>query len=177
MKTVFKLVMVVSIFTGGCMHDANAVSLTPDQQAEVKAIALIAKHEGFRASVYTCPGGRDTIGYGFTDPEIVAKGSISRKEADRLLGIKVRKEIAWLNAQGLPAMSPMQKAALVSWVYNLGRGNFLKSTMLKRIKEGNWESASRECNKWVFSNGIRMGGLVARRNEEGKLLMQTTKLG
>ena len=172
MKTTFKLVMLISILAGGCMPEANAAktTLTPDQQAEVKAIALIAKYEGFRSGVYMCPGGKSTIGYGFTDPELIAKGSITRKEADRVLGIKVRAEIAWLNSQGLKDVSPMRKAALVSWVYNLGRGNFLKSTMLKRIKEGNWIAAQKECNRWVFSNGIRLGGLVNRRAEESKLM-------
>ena len=173
MKTTFaKLVTVtlIAITVGGCM-DSEARTLTPDQQAEVKAIALIAKFEGFRSSAYICPGGKDTIGYGFTDPELIKKGSITRQEADRLLGIKVRAEIAWLNKQGLPAMTPSQKAALVSWCYNLGHGNFLKSTMLKRIKEGNWIAAQKECNKWVFSNGIRLGGLVNRRAAESAMFL------
>ena len=62
-----------------------------------------------------------------------------------------------------------QKAAIVSWTYNVGEGNAKKSTLLKKHKAGDFEGAAKEFGKWVYANGKKMKGLERRRRAEADL--------
>ena len=160
------VIMTIAMMVCGCSEAAAPKR----ENAEILAISMIAKYEGFRAKVYICAGGKKTIGYGFTDPALIAKGTITRKEADRHLGILVRKELRFLNAK-ISGLSERQKAACVSFIYNLGRSAFLNSTMFKRLKERNFAAAATECNRWVHCNGKVLKGLVKRRAAEARYLI------
>jgi lysozyme len=63
--------------------------------------------------------------------------------------------------------------ALVSFSYNVGVGAFGESTLLRRLRSGDYSGAAREFDRWVHGddNGIRrvLAGLVNRRNEEEEL--------
>jgi len=166
MNNIIKLIVGVMLMstTIGC-EAASAANNNP----ELLAISLIAKHEGFRAKVYICPGGKKTIGYGFTDADLIAKGTITRAEADKELGKRVRKELAFLRSK-ISGLTPKQEAACVSWIYNLGRGNFLNSTFYKKLKAKDFAAAKVECNKWVYAGGKKLNGLVKRRAAEAAWL-------
>ena len=137
----------------------------PNENAELLAISLIAKWEGFSATPYKCPGGYQTIGYGFSDPVIVAKGVITRKDADYELGKIVRKDLALLRKH-VSGLTPKQEAASVSLMYNIGRGAFTSSTFLKKLKAKDFVAARDEIKKWNHSNGRVLEGLTKRRNAE-----------
>ena len=146
---------------------------------ELLAISLIAKYEGFRSTVYKCPGGRTTIGYGFADPDIVAKGTITRKEADRILGKMVRSNLKFIRTK-LPGLTPSQQAAVCSFVHNFGRQGLLNSTYYKMLKAGKYAQARVECMKWVHVkkwnsktnqyDSVVLKGLVSRRSHECRYL-------
>ncbi len=76
----------------------------------------------------------------------------------------------------LPASPMLEKqpvrrvAAVLSWVYNLGIGNYLKSTFKKKIDAGLWEDAATECKKWNKAGGKVLKGLVRRREYEAMLI-------
>ena len=60
--------------------------------------------------------------------------------------------------------------ALVSFVFNVGAGNFRSSTLLKRLKSNpNDPDIENQFKKWVYDNGKVLPGLVRRRDEEAKL--------
>jgi lysozyme len=59
--------------------------------------------------------------------------------------------------------------ALVSFVYNVGAGNFISSTMLKLLNQGDYKGAAGEFPKWVHTNGQINPGLVRRRAAERAL--------
>ena len=61
--------------------------------------------------------------------------------------------------------------ALVSICYNIGMGNFSKSTLLKKINQGDFKGASLEFEKWNKSGGIVLAGLVKRRLKEKALFI------
>jgi lysozyme len=61
-------------------------------------------------------------------------------------------------------------AAILSWVYNLGIGNYLKSTFKKRIDAGAWGDAYIECKKWDKAGGRVLRGLTRRRESEAVLI-------
>ena len=131
-------------------------------------IELIKKHEGLRLEAYLCPAGKPTIGYGHTK-DVKLGDVITEEEAEQLLRedlIVVENEI---NKHNLD-INQNQFDALVSFVYNVGVGNFRTSTLLKKIKtDPNDKTIANEFKRWVYSNGKKLPGLVKRREEEAKL--------
>lgn len=130
---------------------------------------MIAGFEGFRPYVYTCPGGKKTIGYGFTDEELIKKGSVTKAEAD----LKLRKEcealLTYVKSKVVRKLTDKQYAALISFTYNVGRANFANSTLLKKINAGATNAEiSAQFNRWVYSGKTKLAGLIKRRAAEAK---------
>ena len=63
-------------------------------------------------------------------------------------------------------------AAVLSWVYNLGIGNYLKSTFKKKIDIQAWGDAYVECKKWDKAGGKVFKGLTRRREAEAVLIIR-----
>lgn len=60
--------------------------------------------------------------------------------------------------------------ALVSFVFNIGGGNFRKSMLLKKVKANpDDNSIMDEFLRWVYANGVALLGLQKRRLAEMKL--------
>lgn len=142
------------------------------------AADLLKGLEGFQSSSYLCEAGRPTIGYGFTSRELVAKGYITRKEADkeldrtcRAIANKLHKE---LGAKTI--LAPHEEAALVSFIFNVGWGNFKSSTMCAMLKKGVRGAAiGAEFHRWVYitKNGrkVESRGLCKRRKKEAQMFL------
>ena len=135
-----------------------------------KGMALIREHEGYRDTAYLCPGGVWTIGYGHTSG--VREGQrCTPMDAGRWLKEDIaaaEREVSF-QTQGVP-LRQCQYDALVSFVYNIGAGNFRKSTLLKKVR-ANPDSPSlrEEFEKWIYGGGRVLPGLVARREAEADL--------
>jgi len=143
----------------------------------LKATQLIRECEGFRPTVYKCQAGKKTIGYGFTDKNLVAKGSMTKDEANNILNVKVLtagRRIRRLVGTGVE-LTDGQMAALISLYFNIGEGNFKNSTILKVVKSGQLEAAPSAIRMWVkytdkkSGNKLTSRGLVIRRAREIKL--------
>lgn len=143
------------------------------------ATDLIAKYESFRATPYVCDGGKKTIGYGCTDPAVVALGKITEVKARSILRARVVKELAWVEETFGKNLTDKQKVALISAVFNIGRqGLCWKTVKGKRVHTRfydaviarNWAKANKELQDWNKAGGKVLNGLVKRRAEEGKLL-------
>lgn len=64
-----------------------------------------------------------------------------------------------------------QRGALVSFTYNLGEGNFGKSTLLKKVNAGDFFGAGKEFGKWNKAGGKVLAGLTSRREAERQLFL------
>ena len=133
-----------------------------------KGIELIKAHEGLRLNAYLCPAGVPTIGYGHTY-NVKMGDRITEEQAERLLiGDLILAETE-VNRYGFD-LTQNQFDALVSFVYNIGAGNFRSSTLLKRLKANpNDPDIAKQFSRWVYGGGKVLPGLVRRRNEESKL--------
>lgn len=60
---------------------------------------------------------------------------------------------------------------LVSFVFNVGEGQFKRSTMLRLLNQGKYDAAANEFPKWKFDNGKMIQGLLNRRLEEQKIFL------
>jgi lysozyme len=142
-----------------------------EDEAISRAADLIRRWEGFRPTPYLDPAGIKTIGYGFTDPQIVALGYLTRDDADRLLRERVARDIATIRSLVTVPLNANQLAALASFVYNVGIEAFKGSTLLRRLNEGKYDQAADEFLRWIWARGRVLPGLRSRRQEERQLFL------
>lgn len=134
-------------------------------------IAKIKEFEGYRQKAYRCPAGVWTCGYGHTRG-VAAKTSCTQAQADAWL----RQDIDPLEKRlnGIKEIDSQGKLdACIDFCFNLGLGNFLRSTLLKMIKAGMGEKLIKaEFMRWVYAGGRKLGGLVKRREWEAERFFQ-----
>lgn len=140
--------------------------MTPSE----RCLELIKSFESFRAVAYQCPGGKWTVGYGTTDG-IKQGDTITQEEADTFLARDVARAAESVKSLVHTPLNQNQFDALVSFVYNVGSGNFAKSTLLRRINDGRWDWVPGEFMKWIYINGNPSNGLRRRRKDEVKLFL------
>lgn len=130
---------------------------------------LIKTFEGYRSEAYLCPAGIPTIGYGHTSG-VVMGDTCTRQEAEEFLIEDLRHAENIVNAQNLD-LNQHQFDALVSFVYNVGSGNFQDSTLLKLLKQDAraYDTLEEEWKKWKHFNGRVLKGLARRRAAEWSL--------
>jgi len=138
------------------------------------ALDIIKKYEGLRLKAYLCPAGIPTIGWGHTYGVKLGR-TISEAEAEVLLDHDYQQaEDDVLELVTVP-LTDNQLGALTSFVFNLGQGNFSKSTLLRKINASDFAGAAAEFDKWVFAkvNGVstKLNGLVKRRADERQLFL------
>ncbi len=143
----------------------------------IKNIELIKRHEGLRLQAYL-PTKDDkwTIGYGHTKTAHAGM-VITEERAEELL----RQDIAWVEdviARKVTAkLNQNQYDALASLIFNIGEGNFTKSSVLRLLNEGNYQGAADAFRMWNKQRSKTTGklnvlkGLTKRREEERSLFL------
>jgi GH24 family phage-related lysozyme (muramidase) len=145
-----------------------------------RCVKLIQQSEGCAKrrpdgsfEAYPDPGsGGDpwTIGWGSTGPDI-KKGVVwSSQQCDERFQAHLAEfaeKVA--GALGGAKTTQAQFDALVSFAYNVGVGNLLSSTLLKKHKAGDFAGAALEFAKWNKAAGKVLPGLVKRRAAEAAL--------
>jgi lysozyme len=147
------------------------------------AVELCRRFEGFHkkgldglAYPYICPAGVWTIGYGttrFPDGSRVTKDTqpITEARATEYLEHELNIAIYFaLTLSPILAQSNERLGAIASFIYNLVPSAYKRSTLRRRVNEGNWEEAKKEILKWVYGGGKRLPGLVLRRQQEAMYL-------
>ena len=134
------------------------------------ARSVIIRFEGFSPVAYKCPSGKRTIGYGRTE-DVCAFDTTTEEREQMWLMDQIKRIDKSLDLVIKVQLADSQKAALISFVYNVGLGNFKKSTMLKKLNAGDIDGAGDEFSKWVYAKGHKLNGLIHRREEEAKLFM------
>jgi len=136
-----------------------------------KGIELIKKYEGLKLKAYKCPAGVWTIGYGHT--KNVKQGDvITEVQAEILLIYDLNDFENCIKKNVRIPLTQNQFDALVSFCFNVGCGNFLKSTLLKKLNEGKIAEAAKEFMKWNKAGGKELAGLTKRRQEEMELFLK-----
>jgi len=132
------------------------------------AITLVKEFEGFHATPYLCPGHILTIGYGHT--RTVKPGmSLTPVQADALLRDDAARAARTVERLVKVPLNDNQFAALVSFTFNVGIGNFEGSTLLRLLNQGWYEQVPAQLTRWTRANGEVLGGLARRRAAEARL--------
>lgn len=138
---------------------------------------LIKKFEGCKLTAYKCSAGVFTIGYGNTfyeDGTKVKQGDvITQQRAEQLFDMIVNDFARKVDAFVKSNLSENNFSALVSFTFNVGIGNFQRSTLLRKVNANPKDATiPAEFRKWVRANGEVLKGLVRRREAEAKLYEQ-----
>lgn len=137
-------------------------------------IDLIKRFEGFSSTVYICPAGYRTIGYGHLVRSGESFNEISETEAEELLCKDVESaERAVLRLVNVP-LTDGQFDALVSFTYNLGPGALQCSTLRRKVNRQAHREVPAQLVRWVWAGGRKLNGLIRRRAVEAKLYQLQT---
>ena len=128
-------------------------------------INKIIEFEGCKLQAYKCPAGVWTIGVGHTKG--VKQGqTITKAQAMSLLKGDLLPCENYVNNLGV-CKTQAEFDAIVDFAFNLGTAALGRSTLLKYIRAKKPEQYIREeFAKWVNSKGMRLKGLVIRRQWE-----------
>jgi lysozyme len=134
---------------------------------------FIKNYEKLRLKAYLpTKNDRWTIGWGstFIDGRPVMEGEvITREKAQKLFDSTLKKiEDGILSRVDVP-LNQDQFDALVSLVYNIGVGNFSRSTLLKKLNKKDYNGAQKEFSRWVYQSGVKLNGLIDRREKEADI--------
>ena len=130
-------------------------------------------------SAYLCPAGKWTIGYG-SCKGVRSGMKITKEEAELRLREDLRTAEADVKRYVTVPLTQGQYDALVSFVFNLGAGNFRSSTLLKKLNQGLYNDVPEQIMRW---NKARVGGkltvlngLTRRRAAEAAIFSRDAKL-
>lgn len=138
-----------------------------------RGIDLIKQFEGYSSKAYPDPatgGAPWTIGYGTTrgvKPGMV----ITAEQAEKMLRDDVAKFESGVSSLITSPTTQGQFDAMVSLAYNIGLGNFGKSTLLKKHNARCYTCAADQFRVWNRANGKVMNGLTKRRAAEREVYM------
>lgn len=141
-------------------------------------LGLLRRFEGLRLHAYRDPrpmGAILTIGYGHTGPEVGRLARITKEEAEALLRVDAENAAREVDTRVTRPLSSNQRAALVSFVFNVGAQKFAQSNVLRLVNGGDFPAAARALLRWCHAGTRVLPGLRARRQAEAKLLLTPTE--
>ncbi len=149
-------------------------------------LEIVKKWEGFKRKAYRDPVGIPTIGYGtirYPDGRRVALGDeISQAQAEAFLKFEIDGTVKSLNVLLKDVtLNQNQFDALVSLCYNIGVGGFGGSTILRKLREGDFPAAAAAFMLWnkgtVNGKKVVIEGLTNRRADEKALFEKADGAG
>jgi len=150
--------------------------MTPRQRLAAKigagAVALVLPvvmlYEGTVLRSYVDPVGIVTACTGHTGPELRMGQSYTKEQCEAMLYGDLLKHADALSCIKTP-LADSQKAAFLSFAFNVGNGAFCKSTLVRKANAGDLMGACAELSRWVMAGGRELQGLVNRRAAERQL--------
>lgn len=153
--------------------------INPPRLARTPAAALVlaastlvglAVHEAYRGDAYYATAdekarGISTIGFGATEGVKPGDKTTPERALVRLLADAGKFEQAVKRCAPVP-MFQHEFNAYVSLAYNIGEGAFCGSTLVRKLKAGDYEGACKEILRWDKQSGVTLRGLTIRRQAE-----------
>jgi len=139
---------------------------------------LIRDSEGHSLTAYPDPATKNdpikkghpwTISYGITGAWVKPGVVITQAESELRFMELIKVFCKDLDACLTVELGKNQYIAVLSLLWNIGKGNFAKSTLLKKLNAKDFAAAALEFVKWNKANGAVMNGLTTRRAKEAAL--------
>lgn len=136
------------------------------------ALVGIAVHESYRDTAYLpTPNDVPTIGFGTTEGVKRGDKITVERALVRLLSDADKHQARLKACIGDVPLHQHEWDAYVSWAYNVGTGAACGSTLVRKLKAGDYAGACAELLRWDKQAGIRLRGLTVRRQAEYKQCM------
>jgi lysozyme len=133
-------------------------------------ILAIHRWEACRLKAYQDVKGVWTIGWGHTSaagtPVVKPGMVITQGQADAIFKKDLANFEKYVDEWVKVPLTQNQYDALVSFVYNVGPGNFKSSTLLRKLNAKDYAGAAAEFSRWNKSGGKYVQGLANRRQAE-----------
>lgn len=146
-------------------------------QINQAGLDLIKRFEGLRLEAYQDVAGVWTIGYGHIK-SVKPGQKITAEEAEQLLRDDLKDAEHGVQSPVKVPINENEYSALVSLVFNIGRGAFAKSTAVKLLNKDDRIGAADAIELWnkstVGGKKVVIPGLVARRAAEKGLFLSPT---
>ncbi|GEM_PF-2009080 len=147
--------------------------------SQVDTSTLIKKVEGFRDKAYQDENGTWIAGYGSTSingQPVTQDTAVSKQEAEQQYQNDVSAAEKTIEGSIQAPLSPKQKEALTSFIYNAGPTAFLKN-IAPHLNNGNLNQAIANMSKFIHvrdgQGGFKVSqGLINRRNKEIAMLVR-----
>lgn len=132
-------------------------------------LQLTESMEGLRLTAYQDVANVWTIGYGHTGKDVYAGLTITADQAQVLLQDDVESAVACVNRAVTSIINQNQFDAMVDFAFNVGRGHFISSTLLRKVNASDFAGAVEQFGAWIYAGGQVVAGLVRRRHAEAAL--------
>lgn len=127
-------------------------------------LSYVPQFEGTVLRGYKDPIGIVTACTGNTKSAVLGK-PYTKAECEQLLIDDLLEHSAGVLACVKKPMTTGQKAAAISFAFNVGVGSFCNSTMARKLNAGD-ATACAELSRWTKAGGTELPGLVKRRKVE-----------
>lgn len=136
--------------------------------AVVLAVPLVQKYEGTVLRSYRDPVGIITACTGHTGPELKMGQTYTRQQCEDMLYKDLARHADALSCISAP-LTDGQRAAFVSFAFNVGNEAFCRSTLVRKVNSGDIDGACAELSRWTYASGKQLPGLIKRRAAERQL--------
>lgn len=171
--------------TSGIFLDEEAQRAVLPEGLEIRkvydrGVELTKESEGFRGRLYNDAANYCTIGYGHLIKLAPCDGSepgefragITVPRGTEILRQDMEKAEIGIMTLVDAELTDGQYAALCDFVFNVGTGNFRKSTLRKRVNARDYDRVPFEFRRWVYAGGRKLAGLAKRREKEIDLFFE-----
>ncbi|WP_305798049.1 lysozyme [Kosakonia sp. MUSA4] len=132
---------------------------------------MIPDLEGVRYTPYHDVAGVLTVCYGHTGRDIIPGKKYTETECRALLQKDLVPFAQSVDRSVKVPASEYQKAALITFSYNVGVTAFERSALLRQLNTGNYRAACDGLRQWIYAGGKKWKGLMNRREVEREVCL------
>ncbi|SEL08747.1 lysozyme [Kosakonia sacchari] len=132
---------------------------------------MIPELEGVRYAPYYDVAGVLTVCYGHTGRDIIPGKKYTETECRDLLQKDLVPFASSVERSVKVPASEYQKAALITFSYNVGVTAFERSALLRQLNAGNYRAACDGLRQWIYAGGKKWKGLMNRREVEREVCL------
>jgi lysozyme len=131
-------------------------------------LAMVPVFEGTILRTYRDPIGVLTSCVGHTGPELRMGQRWTPEQCQQQLAADLLHHAGALDCITAP-LTEGQKAAFVSFAFNVGNKAFCGSTLARKANAGDLAGACAELSRWTYAGGRQLPGLIKRRAAEREM--------
>lgn len=142
-----------------------------------RLLSFLKREEGLRLNAYQDSGGAWAVGYGTTlidGKPVTPNLSITEGQAEEYLKASITNDAMDSVRKNTKALlTPSMFDSLVSFTYNVGRGNYFKSNLRTELNAGKYLDCCSKFEDYIYdTEGKLLSGLVNRRKREKVLFLE-----